>query len=212
MSDWTTTDLRQKSIAAKEYTDYANVPVGSDTYELPYSLLGAEQQLEVQSKIDLSSIAEMDGEVEMDEELEQAEEIVQELQSKDDLTDKEEEKLRENQLVLAKNEGKLMDALGKETLVAFHDAGRAAISPDREDVENVMESPVASIDRFEDIDSAPTPSNGEWTREMARRAIRREMLHIFDDNPLMIYFTIGQQVWEESQSAGNLVENSDDET
>jgi len=211
MSDWTTTDLREKSIAAKEYTDYANVPVGSDTYKIPYTLLDAEQQLEVQSKIDLSSIAEIDGEVDLNEELEQAEEIVQELQAKDDLTEREEEKLRENQITLAKNEGELMDALGKETLVAFHDAGRAAITPDKEDVENVLSSPVESIARFEDIDSAPTPSNGEWTREMARRALRREMLYIFDDNPLMVYFTIGQQVWEESQSAGNLVENSDDE-
>lgn len=213
MSDWTTSDLKQRSIAAKEYIDYANVPVGEDTYELPYQLLSAPDQLEVQSKIDMTSIQDVDGEIEMDDELQQAEETVQELQSKDELTDAEEDKLREAQIRLAKDRGKLLDALGKETLMAFHDAGRAALTPDSEDVDAVMENPHEAINRFEDIDGAPTPSSsGEYTREMARRALRREMLSIFDDNPLMVYFTIGQQVWEESQSAGKLVGTSDDET
>lgn len=212
MSDWTTTDLRRRSKAAATYTDYANVPVGDDTYEIPYQLLDQEQQLEVQAKIDMSSIVEADGEVELDDHIEEAEQTVQELQSKEELTESEEQRLREAQTTLMKNQGDILDALNKETLMAFHDAGRQAIEPDEEDVSAVLENPIESQSRFEAVDSAPTPQNGEWTRSMARKAVRREMRQILDDVPFMIYFTLGQQVWEESQSAGELVGSSEDET
>lgn len=209
MSDWTTSDLKQKSVAATEYTDYANIPVGESTYEIPYTLLDQDQQLKIQSEIDMEAIADLSDDTDVDDEVEEAEEIVEELQSKDndELTEEDEQQLKEAQMTLLKNRGQLVNAMGYETLKAFHDAGRAAIRPDSEDIENVLSTPRESKERFEDVDGAPTPTNGEWTREMAQRALRREMLSILDDVPFMIYFTIGQQVWEESQSAGKLVEN-----
>lgn len=212
MSDWTQSDLKQRSIAATEYRDYANIPVGDDTYELPYRLLDQEEQLEVQAKIEMSSIAEAEGSLDVSEETERAEERVQELQSKDDLTESEKDELREAQTTLAKNRGELLDAMGKDTLMAFYEAGRSAISPDKEDVDHVMDNPIEAKSRFDDIDGAPTPDNGEYTRERARRALRKEMLAILDPSPFMVYFTLGQQVWQESQSAGEVVGSSESET
>jgi len=214
MSDWTTSDLKERSIAANEYIDYAKIPVGDDTYEVPYGLLNGSQILEVQAKIDMSSVSEAGDEIDMDDDVEEAEETVRELQSKDDdLTESEEEQLREAQSTLMQNRGSIIDALGAETLKAFRDAGRAAIRPDSEDIENVITSPIEAKQRFDDIDGAPTPSDsGEFTRDQAQKALRLEMLEILDPNPFMIYFTVGQEVWEQSQSAGKLVGTSEDDS
>ena len=209
MSDWTQSDLKQKAIAATEYRGYANVPVGEETYELPYRLLDQQEQLEVQADIEMSSIAEVDGAVDVSDETERAEERVQELQSKDELTSAEEDELREAQSTLAKNKGELLDALGESTLMAFYNAGRTAISPDKEDVDYVMENPTEARTRFEAIDGAPTPTSGSYTRSDANTALRREMLAILDGSPFMVYFTLGQQVWDESSSAGKLVSDSE---
>lgn len=212
MSDWTTSDLKERSIAATEYTDYANVPVGDETYELPYGLLNQQEQLNVQSKIEMSSIAEAQGDVDVSDETKDAEETIQELQSKDeDLTEGEKAALRDAQTTLAQNRGELIDAMGKQTLMAFYDAGKSAITPDKEDVDNVLDNPIEARDRFTDIDGAPTPEGGSYTRESARRALRKEMIAILEPSPFMVFFTIGQQVWKESQSAGELVGSSEDE-
>jgi hypothetical protein len=209
MSDWTTTDLKQRSIAAKEYRGYANIPVGEATYEVPYELLSHDQQLEVQGDINLEALAETDGAVDLDEETETAEQRVQELQSKDDLTEVEKQELREAQQTLMQNNAELVDKLGSETLKAFHKAGRMAIAPDTEDVNNVMDNPIEAKERFADIPGAPAFGSGEITREAAARALKAEMRSILDDNPLPIYFTLGQQVFEESQSAGKLADDSE---
>jgi len=209
MSDWTQTDLKRKAIAVTEYRGYANIPVGDETYELPYRLLDQQEQLEVQADIEMSSIAEVDGNVDVSDETERAEERVQELQSKDNLTSEEEAELRDAQTTLAKNKGELLDALGKSTLMAFYNAGRTAISPDKEDVDHVMENPTEAKARFEDIEGAPTPTSGTYTRDNANTALRHEMLAILDESPFMVYFTLGQQVWDESASAGKLVSGSE---
>jgi hypothetical protein len=87
-----------------------------------------------------------------------------------------------------------------------------AIAPDTEDVNNVMDNPIEAKERFADIEAAPAFGSGEITREAATRALKAEMRDILDDNPLPIYFTLGQQVFEESQSAGKLADDSENET
>lgn len=207
MSDWTTTNLKQKGKKAAEYTDYAKVPVGEDTYELAYTLLDQEQMLDMQAAIDVGSIAEAEADMENSEAIEAAEETVEELQTKSELTDSEEDRLRDAQITLAKNRGGLVDALGRETLSAFQEIGREALTPDDEDISNVLNTPIEAIERFESVDGAPTPTDNEWTRDMVRDALKAEMLSILDDVPFMVYFTLGMTVFEESQSAGKLVEN-----
>lgn len=208
MSDWTTTNLKKKSKKAADYIDYAKVPVGDDTYELAYELADQDQMLDVQEKIDIASVAEAESNIQNSDELAAAEETVAELQTKEgELTDAEEERLQDAQITLAKNRGKIVDALGRESLDALYNLGRNNIVPDDEDISNALENPHEAVERFKGIEDAPTPSNGEWTRSMIREALKAEMVSILDDVPFMIYFTLGQTVFEESQSAGKLVES-----
>lgn len=208
MSDWTESNLKQRSIKAAEYMDYANIPVGDDTYEIPYTLPNQTQMLDVQESINVGSIAEAQADIEEEnDDVKEAEDLIQELQTKDDLSKEQERELRNAQITLAKNRGAIIDALGRETLDAFYNLGRNCIEPDEEDISNVLSNPAEAIARFEDIDGAQTPSNGEWTRNMVRDALKAEMQSILDDVPFMIYFTLGQTVFEQAQSAGKLVES-----
>jgi len=216
MSDWTESpELRRRLTSGSDYRDTKNVPVGEDTFEIPYRLLEAEEQLKLQARIDMASLAEAanDADDESSELVQEAEETVQELQDKDELTDEEEQQLRDAQTTLVQNKGELLDAMGEETLMAFHDAGKWAITPDDEDVTNVMEATTAqNQSRFEDVPNAPTPSSGSvFDRDDAQRALEAEMQYLIDASPFLIYFTVGQSVWEESRSAGNLVDDSSEE-
>jgi len=216
MSDWTEApELRRRLTSGREYRDTKNVPVGEESYAIPYRLLEAEEQLKLQARIDMASLAEAANENDdgAEEIVQEAEKTVQELQDKDELTSEEEDQLRDAQTTLVQNKGELLDALGEDTLIAFHDAGRWAISPDETDVANVMESTTSQQkSRFADIDGAPTPESGSvFTKEDARTALEAEMKAILDSSPFLIYFTLGQSVWEESRSAGKLLDGSDEE-
>ena len=217
MSDWTEApELRRRLTSGSEYRDTKNVPVGEDSFAIPYRLLTAEEQLKLQARIDMASLAEAANDEDDEDEqiVREAEETVQELQDKEELTEVEEQQLRDAQTTLVQNKGKLLDALGQDTLMAFNDAGRWAISPDETDVTNVMESTTAQQQsRFEDIEGAPTPESGSvYSREDARTALEAEMKAIIDNSPFLIYFTVGQSVWEESRSAGKLLDGSDEES
>jgi len=207
MSDWTQPDIKERSIAATEYRGYANIPVGNDVFEFPYKLLEAETQSEIQGQMKMGAVAEKMGDRDVSDEVEAAEETIEVLQEKDELTDAEEEQMQSAQQTLMQNQGELVDAIGAETLKAFHRAGREAIAPDSEDVQYVLDNPVEARSRFTDIDGAPSMS-GDFTRERAERALQAEMREILDESPLLIYYTLGQTVWEESQEAGNVVESS----
>jgi hypothetical protein len=209
MSDWTTTDIKQRCIAATEYRGYANIPVGDDTYSLPYRLLDSDDILDIQGQMDISAVAEH-ASADVSDEVEAAEETIEQLQAKDELTDAEEADLRDAQTILMQNRGELMDAIGADTLKAFAHAGRMAIAPDEEDVNNVMNNPTEAMTRFADIEGAPPMNGSEITREQINRALEAEMKEIIDSTPFLIFYTLGQQVWEESQNAGNVVGGSDE--
>lgn len=182
MSDWTR--AKKKSREGVEFIDYANVPMGDETFELAYGLLSGDDFLDIYGRMDIQTIREYQDESDTNERL-------QELQSKDELTDDEEDELQDLHEEVTEESAELISRLGDDTLSAIQDAGRLALRPDREDINDALElSSAEQEERFGETLRTP---------QEAREAIETEMREVVKESPYLIAWTIGQKAFEESQ-------------
>lgn len=194
MSEWAS--LKTKIQDADNWRGECNVPIEDETFTVKIRMLTESERQGLLPRINMSALAEH-----RENEQSDAEEVIENLQDKDELTDAEEARLQEAQLDLAEQRGDLIEALGEETFAAIREAGRLGITPDAEDVTQVLdEHPQESRERFEHIDGV---EDVPQDREEAREAIRAEMNHWLERSPYPIQFTVGQRVLRESQGQGN---------
>lgn len=189
MSEWLR--VKKKTIDAKKYREYANIPLGEDeddnavTAEVPYKMLAEEDMLDILPRINLDALGG-DGD---NEEVNR----LQELQAKDDLTDEEEAELNELHDELESDQATVMQELGSESFMAILDAGRMAITPDEEDINMALDQGVTEQEeRF---------GRSVRTREEAKEAIEEEMRSVVEGSPYLTKFTIGQAALKASQTA-----------
>lgn len=178
MSDWLL--AKEKTINAKQYREYATVPLGEDddgepvTADLSYRMLPEEDLMDVIPRIDMEALGGDSDEASR----------LQELQAKEGLTEEEEQELQGLHEELKANQSEVMNELGPETFHAVIDAGRMALAPDDEDIQMALsQSASEQKDRF---------GNPVRTREEAKEAIETEMNEVVTGSPYLIKFTVGK--------------------
>ena len=192
--DWA--KARRKINEGKNYKESANVALGDITVELSHRLLTESEYLQVRTDIDTEKLREHRSEGQSD-----AEERVLELQEQDELTEAEERELKEVSREVKEQQAGIMESLGYETYKAFMDAGKKALVPSDDDIQDAFNL---------DIDEQKSRFNFvPQTREDMAEALKLEMNEVVTDSPYLIKFTIGQQAFAEST---RLLGNSQSET
>lgn len=188
-------DARQKIIDGREYTDTVDVPFGDEVLTLTHKLLTETELLEIESSIDREELTDH-----AESDLSDAEQRIQTLQQKAELTDEEERELKELAKQVQAERAGLMNSMGMETFNAFMDAGKKALTPAEEDIDDAFElDPSKQETRF---NFTPT------TREEMREALELEMQEMVVDQPYPIKLIVGQKAYGESMS---LLGNVEDE-
>lgn len=188
---------RQKITEGVEYRDTVPIPFGDETIDLTHRLLNEGELFEIESAIDHSALQEHRQSGDDDDDVSAAEARVRELQSKDELSEREERELKDLSQRLAAQQQGIMDSMGYETYQAFMKAGKTALVPSEEDINNAFElDPSEQKDRFGDIPN---------TRDQMFDALKTEMETVVDDQPYPIKFMVGQKAYAESLSVlGNV--------
>lgn len=176
---------RQKINEGKDYTEKTPVPFGDETIEITHRLLTESELMAVQSNIDQEALLEHRTDGESD-----AEQRLRELQNKDELTDAEERELQEVGDEVQRQKAGIMNSLGKETYDAFMEAGKKALTPSEEDIDDAY---ALSPDEQENLFGKVLTHRNE-----ARDLLKSDMRNSVEDQPYPIKYIIGQAAYGES--------------
>jgi len=187
---------RQKITEGVEYRDTVPVQFGDETIDLTYRLLNEGELFEVESAIDTEALLEH-----RESEDSAVESRIRELQQKDTLSDREKRELEDLSQRLAAEQQGIMDSMGYETYQAFMNAGKTALVPSEEDINNAFELGIDEQER-----RFGTVPNG---RDEMFDALKTEMETMVDNQPYPIKFMIGQTAYAESLTVLGDVDNED---
>jgi len=187
----------EKIQQGNEWTDTMKIPVAGEKMEFGFTLLDERIRQMVQSKLPLEEFRDYRSGGMSDEQ-----KRLMELQRKDDLTDDEQEELIElAQEVNPEDEGK--DSLGQEAVDALMDAGRHAIEPTDDDIQDVINADPQTQERI--LGEIPNHLDGDVVRDGLREYMRESV----EDQPFPIKFHIGQRAFMETISVqGNGFQNT----
>jgi len=178
---------RQKMNQGRDYTEKTPVPFGEETIEITHRLLSEGELMAVQAHIDQQALIEhrKDGESE-------EERRMKELQQKDpdELTEREERELKEVSEAVQRQKAGIMDSLGMETYNAFMEAGKKAITPSENDIDDAFS---LSPDEQERIFGKVLTH-----RKEAEDLLKTDMRNTVEDQPYPIKYIIGQAAYGES--------------
>ncbi|MDB9247449.1 hypothetical protein PN419_00310 [Halorubrum ezzemoulense] len=180
-------DARQKIQEGTDYTDTVEVPFGDETIELTHRLLTESELYEVEASIDREELMEY-----QQEDMSDAEQRIRELQEKDDLTAAEQQELKDLARQIQAEQAGIMDSMGEEAFDAFMNAGRTALTPSEEDIDEHFE--LSTDEQERRFNFVPN------TREEMREAIELEMREMVVDQPYPIKLIVGQKAYAESVS------------
>jgi hypothetical protein len=176
---------RQKINEGKDYTTKTPVPFGDETIEITHRLLTEGELMAVQSNIDQEALLEHRTDGESD-----AEQRLRELQEKEDLTDAEERELQEVGNEVQRQKAGIMNSLGKETYDAFMAAGKKALVPSEDDVDDAFALDPSEQERI--FGKVLTH------RKEAKDLLKSDMRNSVEDQPYPIKYIIGQAAYGES--------------
>jgi hypothetical protein len=189
---------RQKITEGTEYTDTVPVPFGNETIELTHRLLNESELLEIEASIDRSELTDH-----AESDLSDAQQRIQTLQQKDELSDEEERELQELAQQVQAEQAGLMDSMGYDTFQAFMEAGKKALTPSSEDIDNAFD--LNSDEQERRFNFRPS------TRDEMREALELEMREMVEDQPYPIKLIVGQKAYSESLSLLGDVEGNEAE-
>ena len=180
-------EARQEITEGKEHRDTVPVPFGDKTIELTHRLLTETELLEIESTIDREKMVEH-----MESEASDAEQRLQQLQSKDELTAAEQQELQDLAQQIQAEQAGIMNSMGMETFRAFMDAGKTALTPSDEDIQEHFD--LSTEEQRRRFNFLPE------TRGDMREAIELEMEEMVEEQPYPIKLIVGQKAYSESLS------------
>ena len=180
-------EARQEITEGKDYRDTVEVPFGEKTIDLTHRLLTETELLEIESTIDREEMVDH-----MESEASDAEQRLQQLQQKDDLTTAEEQELQDLARQIQAEQAGIMNSMGMETFKAFMNAGKTALTPSEEDIEEHFD--LSAEEQRQRFNFVPN------TRDDMREAIELEMEEMVQEQPYPIKLIVGQKAYAESLS------------
>jgi len=178
-------EAREKIQEGTSYTDTVDVPFGDRTIELTHRLLDESELYEVEAAIDREQMMEYQA-----DDISNAEQRIRELQDKAELSTAEEQELQELAQQIQAEQAGIMDAMGEDAFDAFMEAGRTAITPSQDDIDEHFE--LSTDEQERRFNFIPK------TREDMREAIELEMREMVVEQPYPIKLIIGQKAYFES--------------
>jgi len=178
-------EAREKIQEGTSYTDTVDVPFGDRTIELTHRLLDESELYEVEAAIDREQMMEYQA-----DDMSNAEQRIRELQDKAELSAAEEQELQELAQQIQAEQAGIMDAMGEDAFDAFMEAGRTAITPSQDDIDEHFE-----LDGFTHVFA------GLWNEVEAPFLFVRgelEMREMVVEQPYPIKLIIGQKAYFES--------------
>lgn len=196
MSDYSGDYLtaRNKINQGTDWRGTASVAVDGNELAIGHRLLNEEEFFDIKRVIPLSELREYRDEDESD-----AEKRLRELQSRDEeLTKEETEELEQLQGEIAAKQDDIEDALGKEAYDKLMWAGKQAIMPTEDDIEDIIQaSPEVQREVLcqdgEDLPNPMLPGSVE-------PRLKRDMVETVEAQPYPIKYTIGMKAFVETVS------------
>jgi hypothetical protein len=188
-------DLLRADEKIREGTDWEgtmSIPVAGEKLEFGFTLLDERVRQAVQNELPMDEFRKYRQSDMSDEQ-----KRLLELQRKEDLTDEEETELIElAEEVNPEEEGR--DSLPDGAVAALMDAGKHALEPTEDDVQDVLAADPDIQQRI--FGEMPDHVN----TESARNALREYMRDQIEEQPFPIKFTLGQRAYMETVAvAGN---------
>jgi len=176
----------EKIEQGNNWSDTMAIPVAGEKLEFGFELLNERVRQEVQSTLPLDEFRDYKKGGVSDEQ-----ERLMELQRKDELTDDEQEELVElAEEVNPEDEGR--DTLGDDAVEALMDAGKHAICPTDDDIDDILQAPPDVQENV--LGEIPDHMDKDVIREQLREYMRERV----DDQPFPIKFQIGQRAFMET--------------
>lgn len=184
--------VRQKVEEGIEWRGAIRVSINDEEHELTVRQLRDPEFFEVMSMIDREELEELQEELP-----EETMDEFRDLQTKEELDEDEEERLDELREELEGSTTDMFQVLSEETFEGIRLAGKYAVEPDEEDMQNAFRERAAEIERQYGI-KVQTP-------EDVYDALKDDIRAMIDDATQLTSFTIGMQALVESvgQSEGN---------
>lgn len=185
----------KKITKAKEWRGTVNVSMGEDTLTFAHRLLGENEFLDVQQKLDLS---ELDADPEEPNEnvgQTEAQERLLELQQKEELTDEEKEELRGLTDEVAGETEEIEKALGDEGYSLLTKLGRDTIEPTQEDIDYFYDNPT-ELHQYTEIEKLPDV----LTKGRIEEILRNELQKMVTNQPYPVKLNVGMQSFSETMS------------
>lgn len=190
---------RDKINQGVDWRGTANVPVDGETMQFGHRLLNETEFHDLKRVIPLSELREYKNSDESD-----AEKRLQELQQKDELSDAEERELEQLQAEVAAMQDDIEDALGEDAYDEIMRAGRRAIMPTEDDVEDIINAPHDVQRRV--LGEVPQMLDFDTAEEL----LKEDMVETVSQQPYPIKFTVGMQAFAETvRVLGNGIRRED---
>lgn len=188
--DWIT--ARRKINEGTDWRGTANVTIDGAAKEIGFRLLSESEFLELKRVIPLSELQEYE-----EDEQTEAEQRLQELQAKDDLDADEERELESLQEQVAAMQDSIEDALGSEAYDKIMWAGRKAIMPTDDDIQdfyNCSPQVQCEIAGVQSVKQLPQHMSDDDVEDI----LKNDMIDVISQQPYPIKFNIGMQAFMES--------------
>lgn len=186
--DWIT--ARQKINKGVDWRDTANVSLGGTTAEIGHRLLHEPEYLEIKQALSLGELREYKDEHQTD-----AQERLLELQEKDELTDEEEAELDDLSAEVAQQTDEMEEALGTDAYDRLMWAGKRAIMPTQDDLEDFVFNAPTEVQRevLGEVPNHLSPDDPE-----VESALKSDMVETVSEQPFPITLNIGMQAFMET--------------
>ncbi len=178
---------RQKMNQGSDFRTSTPVPFGDETIDITHRLLTEGELMAVQANIDQEALMEHRTDGESDEERR-----LRELQEKDseELTDSEERELQTLAEEVQRQKAGIMNSLGEETFNAFMEAGKKALCPSEDDIDDAFGLDPSEQERI--FGKVLTHRNE------AKDLLKSDMRNTVEDQPYPVKYIIGQAAYGES--------------
>ena len=180
-------EARPKIEQGREHTDTVEVPIGGGTITLTHRLLTERELTDVEAALDRQDMVDH-----IESDVSDYEQRFQELQSKDELTAAEKQELEDLGRQIQAEQAGIMDSMGKEAFDAFMDAGKKALVPTDDDIDDYFG--MEASEQRDIFGFLPE------TRTEMREAIKDDMVEVVEGQPYPFKFIVGQKAYAESLS------------
>lgn len=176
---------RRKMNQGSDFKTTTPVPFGDETIDITHRILNEGELMAVQAHIDQEALREHRTDGESDEERR-----LRELQDKEALSEQEERELQTLAEEVQRQKAGIMNSLGEETFNAFMEAGKQALTPSEDDIDDAFALDPSEQERI--FGKVLT------TRREAKEMLKSDMRSTVEDQPYPVKYIIGQAAYGES--------------